>query len=197
MRPDEKSMTEWEHDVIVDQVVRKDLLRRRHLIRNLSNEEKFWGDTFQPEDSVQFSHSVVFDSLRPHGLQHARLPCPSPTPRAYSNSCPLSQWCHPTISSSVVPFCSHLWSFPASGSFPMSQFFTSGGQSIGVSASASVLPMNIRRLISFWIDWFEPDQMRGLASVKVPRQKRSSAIREATIRLVLLKQWTRGQVVKD
>ena len=197
MRPDEKSMTEWEHDVIVDQVVRKDLLRRRHLIRNLSNEEKFWGDTFQPEDSVQFSHSVVFDSLRPHGLQHARLPCPSPTPRAYSNSCPLSQWCHPTISSSVVPFCSHLWSFPASGSFPMSQFFTSGGQSIGVSASASVLPMNIRRLISFWIDWFEPDQMRGLASVKVPRQKRSSAVREATIRLVLLKQWTRGQVVKD
>ena len=197
MRPDEKSMTEWEHDVIVDQVVRKDLLRRRHLIRNLSNEEKFWGDTFQPEDSVQFSHSVVFDSLRPHGLQHARLPCPSPTPRAYSNSCPLSQWCHPTTSSSVVPFCSHLWSFPASGSFPMSQFFTSGGQSIGVSASASVLPMNIRRLISFWIDWFEPDQMRGLASVKVPRQKRSSAVREATIRLVLLKQWTRGQVVKD
>ena len=70
----------------------------------------------------------------------------------------------------------------------MSQFFTSGGQSIGVSASASVLPMNIRRLISFWIDWFEPDQMRGLASVKVPRQKRSSAVREATIRLVLLKQ---------
>ena len=197
MRPDEKSMTEWEHDVIVDQVVRKDLLRRRHLIRNLSNEEKFWGDTFQPEDSVQFSHSVVFDSLRPHGLQHARLPCPSPTPRAYSNSCPLSQWCHPTTSSSVVPFCSHLWSFPASGSFPMSQFFTSGGQSIGVSASASVLPMNICRLISFWIDWFEPDQMRGLASVKVPRQKRSSAVREATIRLVLLKQWTRGQVVKD
>ena len=82
--------------------------------------------------SVQFSHSVMSDSLQPHGLQHARHPCPSPTPRVYSNSCPLSQWCHPTISSSVVPFSSHLQSFPASGSFPMSQFFTSGDQSIGV-----------------------------------------------------------------
>ena len=83
-------------------------------------------------------------TLRSHGLQHARLPCPSPTPGAYSNSCPSSQWCHPTISSSVVPFSSHLHSFPASGSVPKSQFFASGGQSIGVSASASVLPMNIQ-----------------------------------------------------
>ena len=95
-------------------------------------------------DSVQFSHSVMFSSWRPHGLQHARLPCPSATPRAYSNSCPLSCWCHPTISSSVVPFSSCLQSFPASRSFPMSQFFASGGQSIGVSASASVLPRNIQ-----------------------------------------------------
>ena len=86
--------------------------------------------------SVQFSRSVVSDSLWPHGLQHARPLCPSPTPRVYSNSCPLSQWCHPTISSSVVPFSSCLQSLPASGSFKMSQFFTSGGQSIGVSASA-------------------------------------------------------------
>ena len=83
------------------------------------------------------------DSLWPHELQHARLPCPSPTPRAYSNSCPLSRWRHPTILSSVIPF-SHLQSFPASGSFQMSQFFSSGGQSIGVSASVSVLPMNIQ-----------------------------------------------------
>ena len=97
--------------------------------------------------TVQFSRSIVSDSLEPHGLQHARLPCPSPTPRACSNSCPLSRWCHPTISSSVVPFSSCLQSFPASGSFPVSQFFISGGQSIGVSASASVLPMNIQ-------DWF-------------------------------------------
>ena len=91
--------------------------------------------------SVQFSRSVVSDSLWSHGLQHTRLPCPLPTPGVYSNLCPLSRWCHPTISSSVIPF-SHLQSFPASGSFPMSQFFTLGGQSIGVSASASVLPMN-------------------------------------------------------
>ena len=97
--------------------------------------------------SPQFSHSVVSNSLLPRGLQHARLPCPSATLRAYSNSCLLSQWCHPTISSSVVPFSSCLQSFPASGSFQMNQFFTSGGQSIGVSASASVLPMNIQ-------DWF-------------------------------------------
>ena len=96
--------------------------------------------------SVQFSCSVVSDFLRPHGLQHAKLPCPSPTPGPGSNSCPSSQWCHPTISSSVVPF-SHLQSFPASEAFQMSQLFTSGGQSIGVSASASVLPKNIQ-------DWF-------------------------------------------
>ena len=92
---------------------------------------------------VQFSRSVVSDSLWPHGLQYARLLGPSPTPGAYSNSCPSSQWCHSTISSSVIPFSSFLQSFPASGSFPMSQFFALGGQSIGVSASASVLPMNI------------------------------------------------------
>ena len=96
--------------------------------------------------SVQFSHSATFHSLWPHGLQHARPPCPSPTLRVYSNSCPLSQWWHPTISSSVVPF-SRPQSFPESGSFQMSQFFALGGQSIGVSASASVLPMNIQ-------DWF-------------------------------------------
>ena len=97
-------------------------------------------------DICQFSSvAVMSDSLQPHGLQHARLPCPSPTHRACS--CPLSWWCHPTISSSVVPFSSRLQSFPASGSFQMSQFFASGGQSIGVSASASVLPMNTQ-------DWF-------------------------------------------
>ena len=95
--------------------------------------------------SVQFSHSVVSNSLGPHGLQHARPLCPSPTPGVYSNSCPLNRWCHPTNSFSVVPFSSHLQSFPASRSFQLSQFFASGGQSIGVSAS--VLPMNIQ-------DWF-------------------------------------------
>ena len=89
----------------------------------------------------QFSCSVMFDPLWPHGLQNARLPCPSPTPGAYSNSCPLSRWCYQTISSSLVPFSFHLQSFPASGSLPMSQFFTLGGQSIGASTSASALPM--------------------------------------------------------
>ena len=97
--------------------------------------------------SVQFSHSAVSDSLWSHEPHHARPPCPSPTPRVYQNSCPLSHWCHPTISSSVFPFSSHLQYFPAPGSFPMSQFFTSGGQSTGTSTSASVLLMNIQ-------DWF-------------------------------------------
>ena len=97
--------------------------------------------------SVHFSCSVMSDSLWPHELQHARPPCLSPTPGAYSNSCPLSWWCHPTISSSVVPFFSCLHSFPASGSFQMSHLFTSGSQSIGVSASISVLPKNTQ-------DWF-------------------------------------------
>ena len=97
--------------------------------------------------SVQFSHSLMSYSLWPHGLQHARLPCPSPAPRACPNSCPSSWWCHPTISSSVIPFSACLQSFPASGSFLSSQFFTSGGQSVGVSDLTSVLPMNIQ-------DWF-------------------------------------------
>ena len=92
--------------------------------------------------SVQFSHSVVSDSLRPHELQHTRPPCPSPTPGVHSDSRPSSPWCHPAISSSVVPFSSCFQSFPATGSFQMSQLFTRGGQSIGVSASTSVLPMN-------------------------------------------------------
>ena len=108
--------------------------------------------------SFLFSHSVVSDSLWPHGLHHAKPPCPSPTPRVHPNSCPLSWWCHRTISSSVIPFSSCLQSFPASGSFPMSQSFTSGSQSIGVSVSASVLPMNIQ-------DWF-PLGFTGLISLK-------------------------------
>ena len=114
--------------------------------------------------SVQFSRSVMSDSLQPHGLQHTRPPCPSPTPGVHSNSCPLSLWCHPTISSSVVPF-SHLQSFPASGSFQMSQFFTLGGQSIGVSASTSVLPMNIQDWSPLeWTGWISL-QSKGLSKV--------------------------------
>ena len=108
--------------------------------------------------SVQLSCSVMSDYWRTHWLQHARLSCPSPAPGDYSNSCPSSQWGHTTISSSVIPFSSHLQSFPASGSFPVSQFFTSGSQSIGVSASALVLPMNIQ-------DWF-PLGLTGLISLQ-------------------------------
>ena len=107
---------------------------------------------------VQFSHSVMSDSLQPHELQHARLPCPSPTPRACSDSCLLSWWSHPIISSSVITFSSCLQSFPASGSFPMNQFFESGGQSTGASASPSVLPTNIQ-------DWF-PSGLSGLISLQ-------------------------------
>ena len=115
--------------------------------------------------SVQFSHSVMSNSLQPHELQHITLPCPSPTPRVYSNSYPLSRWCHPTISSSVVPFFSHVQSFPASKSFQMSQFFTSGGQSIGVSASASVLAMSIQDLFPLgWTGWISL-QSKGLSRV--------------------------------
>ena len=99
-----------------------------------------------------FNHSVVSNSLWPHGLHHTRLPCPSPSPGACSNSCPSSWWCHLIISSSAAPFSSCLQSFPASGSFSMSQLFSSGVQSIGVSASASVFPMT--GLISFRIDWY-------------------------------------------
>ena len=114
---------------------------------------------------VQFSRSVMSDSLRPHESQHASPPCPSPTPRVHPNPCPLSRWCHPTISSSVIPFSSHLQSFPASGSFPMSQLFASGGQSIGVSASTSVPPMNTQDWSPLgWTGWISL-QSKGLSRV--------------------------------
>ena len=117
------------------------------------------------EHKVQFSCSVVSDSLQPHGLQYGRPPCPSPTPGVYPNLCPLSWWCHPTISSSIIPFSSHLQSFPASGSFQMSPFFTSGGQSIGVSASALALPMNIQDWFPLgWSGWISL-QFKGLSRV--------------------------------
>ena len=115
--------------------------------------------------SVQFSRSVMSDSLQPHELQHARSPCPSPTPGVHSNSCPLSQWCHPTISSSVVPFSSCPQSLPASGSFPVSQLFASGGQSIGVSALVLVLPMNTQDWSPLgWTGWISL-QSEGLSRV--------------------------------
>ena len=116
-------------------------------------------------DSVQFSHSVMSHSLQTHGPQHSRLPCPSPTRGAYPNSGPLCWWCQPTISSSIFHFSSHLQSFLASGSFQKSQFFTSGGQSIGVSASASVLPMNSQDWFPLgWTGWISL-QSKGLSRV--------------------------------
>ena len=115
--------------------------------------------------SVQFTCSVVSNFLQPHWLKHARLPCPSPTPGDCSNSCPLSRWCHPTISSSVIPFSSCLQSSPASGSFPVSQFFTSGGESIGASVSASVLPKNIQNWFPLgWTGWISLHS-KGLSRV--------------------------------
>ena len=122
--------------------------------------------------SVQFSHSVVSDSLQPHGLQHARPPCPSPTPSVYSHSCLLSRWCHPTISSSVIPFCSCPQSFPASGSFQMSQFFPSCGQSIGIWASASILPVSIQDWFPLgWTDWISLQSKRLSESSPTPQFK--------------------------
>ena len=119
-------------------------------------------------NSVQFSCSVVSDSLWPHKPQHARPPCPSPTPGVYPNSCPVSQWCHPAISSSVVPFSSCLQSFPTSGSFPMSQLFTLGGQNIGVSASTSVLPMNSQNSFTLmvWSPWSPMDSQESSPTSK-------------------------------
>ena len=134
---------------------------RDHVLVGFTHTDQFVSSNFS---SVQFSHAVMSDSLWPHELQHSRLPCPSPTPRAYSNSCPSHWWCHPTISSSVVPLSSHLQSFPASGSFQMSQFFSSGGRSVGVSASTSVLPMNI----SFRIDWLDLLAVQGTLQESSP-----------------------------
>ena len=130
------------------------------MVRDILN---FWyAEMFIKFSSVQL---VVSNSLWPHEPQHARPPCPSPTPGAYPNSCPLSQWCHPTISSSVIPFSSCPQPFPASGSFQMSQLFTSGGQSIGVSASTSVLLMNTQDWSPLgWTGWISL-QSKGLSRV--------------------------------
>ena len=114
-------------------------------------------------------------TLQPHGLQHARLPCPSPTPRANTNSCPLSQWCHPIISSAIIPFSSCLQYFPASGSYPMSQLFASGGQSIGVSVSASVRLMNIQDWFPLGWIWFDllavQETLNSLLQTTIQRHK--------------------------
>ena len=127
--------------------------------------------------SVQSSHSVMSDSLQPHGLQHARLPCPSPTPGACSNSCPSRLWCHPTVSSSIIPLSSRLQSFPASGSLPMSQFFASGGQSIGVPASASLLPMDSQDWFPLGLTGWISLQSKGLKSLLQHHSSKASILR--------------------
>ena len=122
-------------------------------------------DRLKRISSVQFNCSVVSNSLRPHEPQYARTPCPLPTPKVHSNPCPSSRWCHPTISSSVVPFSSCPQSFPASGSLQMSQLFSSGGQSIGISASTSILPMNTQDWSPLgWTGWISL-QSKGLSRV--------------------------------
>ena len=141
---------------------------KKLLNKNLSKSE--W--KFHTISSVQFSRSIVSDSLQLHELQHASPPCPSPTPGVYPNSCALSQWCHPAISSSVIPFSSCPQSLPALGSFPMSQLFAGGDQSIGVSASASVLPMNTQD----WspLDWTGWISLKSKGHTRVSSQHRSS-----------------------
>ena len=164
----------------------KAILRTTFNQLNLSDTIYFIKQQFS---SVQFSHSVVSDSLRPHGLQHARPPCPSPIPGVYSNSCPLSLWCHPTISSSVIPFSSCLWSSLASRSFPMTQLFASAGQSIGVSASALVLPKNIQ-------DWF-PLGWTGwicLQSKGLSRVFSNTTVQEHQFFWVQLSLWSNSQI---
>ena len=129
-----------------------------------------------PIRSIQFSHSVMSDSLQLHGLQCVRPLCSSLTPRVYPNSCPLSQWCHPTISSSVAPFSSCLQFFAASGSFQMSQFFASGGQSVGVSASSSVLPMNTQDWFPLWWTSWISLQSKGLSSLLQHHSSKASIL---------------------
>ena len=132
--------------------------------------------------SVQFSHSVMSNSLWPHGLQHTRLPCPSPTPGACSNSCPSSWWCHPTISFSVIPFSSCLQSFPTSGSFPISQLFTSGGFSFSISPSNEY-----SGLISFRMDWLDLLAVQGtLKSLLQYHSSNASILRRSTFFMVQL-----------
>ena len=141
----------------LNQLILENLLDKQssYLIRLCLNKSH----TFD-EVSVQFSCSVLSDSLWPHGLQHARLPCPSPTPGAYS-TCPLSPWCHPTISCSVIPFSFHLQSFPVSGCFPITQFFASGGQSIGLSSFSIRTSNEYSGLISFRMDWLDLLAVQG------------------------------------
>ena len=167
--------------VFKETVCAEDLYQSQTWHKGLLEEEIFlypssqrinWHET----DSVQFGHSIVSDSLQPHERQHDRPPCPSPTPRVHPNSCPSSQWCHPTILFSVVPFSSCPQSFPASGSWQMSQLFTSGSQSIGVSVSTSVLQMSMQDWFPLgWtglISWLSKGPSKVFSNTTIPNKKR-------------------------
>ena len=147
---------------LVREIKQWDSMANQHATKCLRTWFESWIEEVREGSVSQFSRSVVSNSLWPHGMQHSRLPWPSPTPRACSNSCPSCQWCHPTISSSVVPFFSCLQSFPASGSFPMSQLFASGGQSIK-SLSFNISPSNEHPgLISFRMNWLDLLAVQGM-----------------------------------
>ena len=153
-----------------------------------ANTQKYSGCLYNNLPCFSSVHSVMSDSLRPHEPQHARPPCPSPTPRVHPNPCPSSQWCHPTISSSVVPFSSCPQSFPASGAFQMCQLFASGGQGIGVSASTSVLPMNTQDWSPLgWTGWISL-QSKGLSRVfsNITVQKHQSILQQSAFFIVQL-----------
>ena len=155
------------NEKMCEKVFRQHYKHSKWLVRDwdYDNVLIYEGNEVCDDDCNQFSCLLVSDSLWPHGLQHSRLPWTPPTPGAYSNSCPSSRWCHPAISSSIVPFSSCLQSFPASGSFPVRKFFASGGQSIGVSASASVFPVNIQDWFPLgWNSWISL-QSKGLSRV--------------------------------
>ena len=158
---DESTGQSINHSIILDDTYVGSTSLLAHLFASVHTAFSNWGN----QVPVQFSRSVVSNSWQPHEPQHARPPCPSPTPVVYPNPCPLSQWCHPTISSSVIPFSSCPQSLPASESFPMSQLFTWGGQSTGVSAPASVLPVNTQDWSPLgWTGWISL-QSKGLARV--------------------------------
>ena len=163
-------------------------------------ETRVWPLIGEDPTSVQFSGSVVSDSLRPHGLQHTRPPCPSPAPGVCYNWCPSSQWCHPTISFRVVPLSSSLHSFPALGSFPMSQFFAPSGQRIGVSASASVLPMNMQDWFPLGLTGVISLQSKGLSRVfsntTVQKHQEHPTCREAT-KPLLCSYWSPGATAAE
>ena len=159
---DEKVADNIQNAILIETTWRKIKFSKNRNIESFLGLKVLWQKKKKTKSSSLVQSTKLFVT---HGLKHVRYPCPSPTPRVYSYSCPLSLWCHPTVSSSVFPFSSRLQSFPASGSFQMNQFFTSGGQSFGVSASASVLPINIQVWFPFGWTGLISLQSKGLSRI--------------------------------